>query len=218
MELFPIDGHYGKGLSFARRINESEEFLGRMTTTEHDCGILAQVVANCEYPSVGIELGVLFGGSTIVIARAFKEFHGVAPVFGVDVFDISVISTRDAEYPKVPVTPDTVIKNASLFGVGEQVVLFPDHTYPLPAELMGLEHKVGLVHVDAGKDYSSVRSDLFTARRLEPEYIVVNGYNRKNPGLLRAVKEHTLHNHYYNVHTSGNLIVFMKMKGLDDEL
>lgn len=207
-ELFPLSNGYVLGTELGEKVITNKDFGGRMTSPLHSCGLIGQAISQCEPPYALVEFGTLFGGSAIVMARASKELHGVAPVFCVDVFDEYAISIKDEKHPDIPISPKTVIRNASLFGVADQLVLLPDYTYPLPTEMMNLNHVIGVVHVDANKDYDGVRSDLFSARRLKPRYIVVEDYRSGVPGVVQAVKEMSLFNDFLVVHVSGTAVIF----------
>lgn len=209
-EVFPLTKAYEKGFVFADRLRKNDRFRGIVHSSNHTCGILSEILS-LEQGKTAVEFGVSFGGSLIVMAHIAKELYS-GIVYGIDRFQDFVPGSIDADVPDVPVTPIVVLENAKLVGLERNIVLLPENVYPLPLELEGLIGNISLVHIDVDRDYNTSRAALFTAKNLNPNFIVIQGYGSESDwGVVRAVRDFVLYPEYTLVHISGEVAVFERI-------
>lgn len=148
--------------------------LAQLGTDERE--LLYELARNGSYAGHVVEIGSLFGGSTIILALGCKEADR-GPVFAID-----------------PLPQPELQQNLERAGVADCVRLLP---YPSAAvarrwrDIVGANWQIGLLWIDANHSYETVSEDILHWQGyVEPGgYICLHDYDERTPGVICAVYE-----------------------------
>ena len=209
-EYFKIDEEYEYGLIVADMLLNDEEFQGRLACSPHDYGVLAQAIG---YAGRGlyVEFGALYGGSAILAAKVRNKFWSNAgPVVAVDIFQDYYGNRKDPKTPHVTISPQTLIHNAERHGVLKDLVIVTGKSYPLPPEIRSLNFPTSIVFIDADHEGNGPINDFYSARLLNPSYVVFHDYSPDYPDVVRACQTSGATYDYDIVHISGTMCVMKR--------
>jgi hypothetical protein len=140
--------------------------------------LLGELVATCPAPRPIIEIGTLFGWSTLVIAL-FKA--PAQPLITVDNYSWNSLGLSPEGHREATerVLGEAIERFAVRRVVSDKTAFFAGYDGPPPA----------LVFCDAVHTYEATRADLEWARRVGAEIICGDDYEPRFEGVMRAVDE-----------------------------
>lgn len=145
----------------------------RFTMEPEDGGILAALAVMC--PGDYFEIGMLQGGSAILVAMA-KQFFGVSGnVYGCDPFGWGPGQTQAGPEPSV----ETVLRNAEEFGVANLVTPYRHAHPPLPEALAGKRFDV--TFIDGNHTYEAAKADWEAAKEYTDMFILFHDIHMDDP-------------------------------------
>lgn len=200
-QFFALGEGYHKSLEFADRIKN--KINGRVSMDLHDYGLLGQAIWNVEGFGGHLDIGTLYGGSAILAALIKKnKFHG-GPVVCIDIFEDYYGGGKDPLTPDIPVSVDTLMENARMFDVSDQIIVVPGKSYPLPEVARDPGFGYGTVLIDGDHNAPTPLNDFYSAKRLSPRYILLHDYRAKCPGVVEACRAAAAYSDLQIAHVSG---------------
>ncbi len=193
-----------------------DRLKGRIAGEAHDYGLIAQCIHNAskDKPEANyLEIGVLFGGSLVLMAWFMKEFGIKGKVVGIDPLDgYYGKGNRDPVVPLVP-SKEIVFENAAKFGVENRVIVIDKPSYPFPEEARKFRYGVSFIDGDHWGDMPW--KDFVNVSSVTDKYIVFDNYDKSHPAVVKAALE-AYRTGWVPVHVSSISFILEKSPRLVD--
>ncbi len=137
-----------------------------------------------------LEIGTLWGGSAMVVALLKKYFNIPGRVLCLDPLDGYHI--REGQFipnenMEAPVSLNTLLENAAIFGVEDLIVPIPKLSQPWPEELATARFSAAYIDGDHWGEYP--RRDWEAVSPRTDRFVIFDNYEPKYPDVVRTCDE-----------------------------
>ena len=207
--LFKLEEPFHYALSIYSDVQRN--MIGRLAGKPYDYGLVAQALVN----SGGnyLEIGTLFGGGLIIMAKVMEKFGIDGKCVAIDPLDGYYGKGNVDPVKKIVPTKDIVLENAKRFGVLDRIEIIQKPSYPFPEEAKKLRYGVAFIDGDHWGDMPW--KDFLSVEKITDKYIIFDNYDKSHPAVVEAVIRATGRG-WLPVHISSITVILEKNPKLVD--
>lgn len=172
-----------------------------------------------------LEIGTLFGGSTIITLFALREAKSVQKVISVDPLDGYYLANKKSYSNSIdiitglPLDKETVEKNISLFGFNKNSFkILPFLSSDIRAQQKLKKYSILSLFIDGDHSYKGIENDWnnYTPSVVEMGFILVDNYNDISwPDVTEFINHQVLpdYRHWAVIYVTNKSILFQRCIG-----
>lgn len=184
---FTLGPAYRFGVEMALSMNfmfERKLLTGRACNSPHDYGLLAQTIFHAGRGN-HLEIGTLWGASTIIAGLTKKEFGLWGNVFCVDPLN-GLYGEGKTDKHAGRRLPSKKILEENLKTMNLKAVIIPKKSFPFPEEIN--KTKFSSTYIDGDHWGQGPQRDLDNAVKRTTKYIIIDNYDKTHPAIVKAVR------------------------------